>query len=58
MRINVTPFFHADSSTWSYVVADPQSLQAAIIDPVLDFDAASGRTSTASAQRLVDHVRA
>lgn len=58
MRIIVTPFFHADSSTWSYVVADPQSLQAAIIDPVLDFDAASGRTATASAQHLVDHVRA
>ena len=57
MRLLVTPFFHADSSTWSYVVADPQSLQAAIIDPVLDFDPTSGRTSTTSAQRLVDHIR-
>ncbi len=58
MRITVMPFFHADSSTWTYVVADPQSRQAAIIDPVLDFDAKSGRTSTLSAQRLVDHIRA
>ncbi len=57
MRLLVTSFFHADSSTWSYVVADPQSLQAAIIDPVLDFDPKSGRTSTTSAQRLVDHIR-
>lgn len=54
----VTPFFHADSWTWSYVVADPESRQAAIIDPVLDFDAKSGRTSTTSAQQLLDHVHA
>ena len=58
MTLAVTPFFHADSWTWSYVVADPHSRQAAIIDPVLDFDAKSGRTSTTSAQQLVDHVRA
>ena len=58
MVVAVTPFFHTDSCTWSYVVADPHSRQAAIIDPVLDFDAKSGRTSTVSAQQLVDHMRA
>lgn len=58
MAVAVTPFFHADSWTWSYVVADPHSRQAVIIDPVLDFDAKSGRTSMTSAQQLVDHVRA
>lgn len=58
MTALVTPFFHDDSCTWSYVVADPDSRQAAIIDPVLDFDAKSGRTSTTSAQRLVDHIHA
>ncbi|NOT88978.1 MAG: MBL fold metallo-hydrolase [Lysobacter sp.] len=58
MTLAVTPFFHADSWTWSYVVADPRSRRAAIIDPVLDFDSKSGRTSTASAQQLVDHARA
>jgi len=58
MRADVTPFFHSDSCTWSYVVADPATKQAAIIDPVLDFDAKSGRTATDSAQALVDHVRA
>lgn len=55
---HVQPFFHADSSTWSYVVRDPGSRAAAIIDPVLDYDAAAGRTSTASAQALVDYVHA
>ncbi len=56
MRPTVTPFFHADSCTWTYVVADDASRQAAIVDPVLDFDTKSGRTATTSAQQLVDHV--
>ncbi len=54
----VTPFFHAASNTWSYVVADADTQTAAIIDPVLDFEPASGRTSTTSAQALLDFVRA
>ena len=55
---HVQPFFHADSGTWSYVVHAPAGTSAAIIDPVLDYDAASARTSTASAQALVDYVAA
>jgi glyoxylase-like metal-dependent hydrolase (beta-lactamase superfamily II) len=58
MRPTVTPFFHADSCTWTYVVADDATHQAAIVDPVLDFDAKSGRTGTTSAQALVDHAQA
>lgn len=58
MTLAVTPFFHADSWTWSYIAADPHSRQAAIIDPVLDFDPKSGRTSTRSAQQIVDRIRA
>jgi len=54
----VTPFHHASSGTWSYVVRDPSSNAAAIIDPVLDFDMASARTSTASAMLLLDCVQA
>ena len=56
MTPTVVPFFHKASSTWSYVVTDPATRQAAIVDPVLDFDLASGRTSTTSAQALLDHV--
>lgn len=55
---HVAPFFHAASNTWSYVVADAGTRAAAIIDPVLDFEPASGRTSTISAQALLDFVRA
>ena len=56
MRATVQPFFHADSNTWSYVVTDPATRAAAIVDPVLDFDLKSGRTATTSAQALLDHV--
>lgn len=55
--MQITPFLHPASSTWSYVVADTTARRAAIIDPALDYDAASGRIGTASAQALVDHVR-
>lgn len=58
MKPQVKPFFHAGSSTWSYVVSEPGGDGAAIIDPVLDFDGKSGRTSTASVQALLDHARA
>ena len=57
MRPVVHPFLHAPTSTWSYVVADAETLAAAIIDPALDFDAPSGRTSTESAERLLACVR-
>lgn len=58
MTAEITSFLHKASSTWSYVVADPAARRAAIIDPALDYDAASGRIGTASAQALVDLVRA
>jgi glyoxylase-like metal-dependent hydrolase (beta-lactamase superfamily II) len=53
MNPDVMPFFDAATSTWTYVVADPHTRRAAIVDPVLDFDAASGRTGRASADRLL-----
>jgi glyoxylase-like metal-dependent hydrolase (beta-lactamase superfamily II) len=57
MRPDVAAFLHADSNTWSYVASDPATREAAIIDPVLGFDAKSGRTDTAFAQGLLDHAR-
>jgi len=52
----VRSFHHADSGTWTHVVVDSATHRAAIIDPVLDFDAASGRIRTASAQRVLEYV--
>lgn len=57
MTAQIQPFFHAGTHTFSYVVHDPVTRQAAIIDPVLDFDAAAARTGLGSAQALVDHAR-
>lgn len=54
----VRAFFDEPTSTVSYVVHDAETGRAAIIDSVLDYDHASGRTSTASAEAIVAHVRA
>ncbi|MEM6512047.1 MAG: MBL fold metallo-hydrolase [Pseudomonadota bacterium] len=53
----VTPFFDEPTFTVSYVVADPVTQQAVVIDPVLDFDLASGRTSSHSADSIADFCR-
>lgn len=52
----VAAFFDKATFTVSYIVADTETARAAIIDPVLDFDQASGRTSTDSADQLVAFV--
>ena len=56
MNAHIEPFFDPATFTYSYVVSDPQTRQCAVIDSVLDYDPASGRTSQATAQRLVDYV--
>ena len=53
----VKGFFHEATFTASYVVHDPATMRAAIIDSVLDFDQPSGRTSTDSADEIVTYVR-
>lgn len=58
MHPQVTPFFHKQSNTWTYLVRDPASIAAAIIDPCLDFDAKAGRTGTASAQAVLARIEA
>ncbi len=57
MKADVTPFFHDESSTWTYLAIDPESRQAAVIDPVLDFDHKSGNTGVATVQRVLEVVR-
>jgi len=57
MQAEIEAFFDEATFTFSYVVADPESHAAAVIDSVLDYDPASGRTGTESADRIVDFVR-
>lgn len=55
---HVEAFFDPATYTVSYVVHDPATRVAAIIDPVLDFSPRNARTSTRSADRLLDHIAA
>ena len=58
MNPEVTAFFDDATNTISYVIRDPDGHAAAIVDSVLDFDYASGRTDTASADKIIDFVEA
>ncbi len=53
----VHSIFEPQTSTWQYVVADPATKSAVIIDPVLDFDPARNAVTTASADALLALVR-
>lgn len=55
-KIDISAFFHEDTNTVTYVVVDETTSCCAIIDPVLDYDPASGRTSTLSADKIVSHI--
>jgi glyoxylase-like metal-dependent hydrolase (beta-lactamase superfamily II) len=56
MKPGVSAFFDEQTNTVTYVLTDPSGNTCAIIDPVLDFDQASGRTSTASADHVLDFI--
>lgn len=53
----VDAFFDPTTFTYSYLVVDPLSSSCAIIDPVLDFDPASGNTSTTNADQIIAAVK-
>lgn len=54
---DVTAFFHQPTFSVTYLVADPATRRAALIDTVLDYDHKAGRTSTASADAVIAAVR-
>ncbi len=53
----VQHFFDEPTNTFSYVVSDPDSNACAIIDSVLDFDYAAGKTDVRSANEIIDYIR-
>lgn len=57
MSPEVTAFFDDATNTVSYIVKDPEGAHCAIVDSVLDFDFASGRTDTRSADILIEFVQ-
>lgn len=56
LRPEIAAFFDPATFTVTYVAHDPATMEAAIIDSVLDFDPNSGRTSTASAETVIEYV--
>ncbi|ANI55275.1 MBL fold metallo-hydrolase [Pseudomonas sp. DR 5-09] len=54
----IEAFLDPASSTYSYVVYEADGGQCAIVDPVLDYDGAAGRTCTAQADKIIAFVRA
>ncbi len=53
----ITAFFDKNTNTITYIVADPVTKACAIIDSVLDYDCASGRTNTRSADEVIAFIR-
>jgi glyoxylase-like metal-dependent hydrolase (beta-lactamase superfamily II) len=49
-------FYHEQSGTLSYVVSDPQTATAAVIDPVLGFSVISGRTDSGPADEIISYI--
>ncbi|WP_419897224.1 MBL fold metallo-hydrolase [Roseomonas sp. USHLN139] len=58
IRPEIAGFHDPRTGSIQYIVSDPGSGRAAVIDPVLDFDPASGATATASADVLLAHLAA
>jgi glyoxylase-like metal-dependent hydrolase (beta-lactamase superfamily II) len=58
MNPHIEAFFDEPTFTVSYLVGDPASRQAVVIDPVLDFDPASGKADARSVQRILDAAEA
>ncbi|QZD93683.1 MBL fold metallo-hydrolase [Qipengyuania xiapuensis] len=56
LRPSIAGFFDEATNTVSYVIHDPATSKAAIIDSVLDYDAAAGRTSQGSADLMIEYV--
>ncbi|MDZ4394129.1 MBL fold metallo-hydrolase [Cypionkella sp.] len=58
MKPAVHAFFDEATNTITYVLREPTARACAVIDSVLDFDYASGRTDTRSADAVIAHIRA
>jgi glyoxylase-like metal-dependent hydrolase (beta-lactamase superfamily II) len=57
LRADVTGFYHEPSGSIAYLIADPATTHAVIIDPVLDYDEKAGRISTTAADEMLRAVK-
>ena len=52
----VLTFFEKATSTWQYIIYNPKSLEAVIVDSVLDYDPPSGAVTTKTADGLLSYI--
>lgn len=55
--MQVKHFFDPNTSTLTYVVSDPKTKDAVVIDPVLDYDPASGKISSVSVTSVINYIK-
>ncbi len=55
---DIQHFYDEQTGSLSYVVSDPETNTAAVVDPVLGFSAVSGRADRTGAQKIVDYIQA
>ncbi|WP_371193859.1 MBL fold metallo-hydrolase [Glaciecola sp. SC05] len=55
-KLIIKPFFDEVTCTVTYVLTDKATSQTAVIDPVLDYDANSGKLSSTSIDAVIDHI--
>ena len=58
MNPKVKSFYHQDTYTWTHVISCPQTRNAAIIDPVLDYNPNNANTATTSIDEVLAYIRA
>jgi glyoxylase-like metal-dependent hydrolase (beta-lactamase superfamily II) len=54
---DIQHFYDEPTGSLSYVVSDPDTKFAAVIDPVLGFSAVSGRTDKSGVQKIIEHIK-
>lgn len=57
-KLNIEPFFDDQTQTVTYVITDTATGATAVIDPVLDFEASSGKLSSQSADKIIAYLDA
>lgn len=55
--VEVEPFYHSATGSWSYLVVEPESREAVVIDPVLDFDLSTATISSQSVASIACRAR-
>ena len=55
--MDIKTFYYRQTATFTYVVIDENSSECAVIDPVLDYDLALGKTSTTSLEKVISFIR-